>query len=707
MLKRIQRLRSLLGAFPNGDDGDGDGAPTNGGGAPPATPADAMDSAPQGACAPPAPASAPVPASATAPTPTVPTVKECPACGTELEPDWQDGAWVAGCLGCGRCWRWDGDAWQTMHAPDHAFEPDESAGDGSDGDGSDWDGGISSALSLEGDNLATNELDGAPAEFPIPHQGRLFDEIENRELPHVLSRFWRVMATGVSDGAPPAEDEDGCGKDGGIFAWKDGGGADAKESAPPADASAPAMDRTLAEGERAPQGESAPQDAPAPLANRFTERAPDGTITLRYERKGKPATEIVRPAELDAWEPIENIPAATLPSELPPLPPALVLDIECTGLNAEQDRVLAVGLLFSDGKRPVREIVALDDERKMLIAFHIIHTFLRDYPNALVVGYNVREFDIPFLCQRARALGIESQNPFEIESDGERVLYVGCYDVDGRRHAIVDVMELVKRWDAIHHTLPSLSLKDAAAVILRKDGERPIIPPTEMEVYFRERRAEFDAYLRCDLIETLELWRELFPPYHALAHILRLSPQVVCERGTGWLWNYILCSNYPNEPAADERGDYAGSAVVYRRGLWRDCFKIDIASLYPTIMLAYRIHSRKDRDGVALSYLRTLTEKRLEMKRRAKEGDKSAAILSDAFKILINSLYGFYASPYEFNDYDAAARVTEIGRKVFATMLTAIEDAGGIVVEGDTDGVIVSAPDPILTAIRNALPAPF
>jgi len=80
-------------------------------------------------------------------------------------------------------------------------------------------------------------------------------------------------------------------------------------------------------------------------------------------------------------------------------------------------------------------------------------------------------------------------------------------------------------------------------------------------------------------------------------------------------------------------------------------------------------------------------------------------------KVLINSLYGFYGTAgYGFNDMQAAAKVTETGRKVLTTMIAAIEDANGIV-EADTDGVIVryrnASPQKILEAVTAALPPIF
>lgn len=167
---------------------------------------------------------------------------------------------------------------------------------------------------------------------------------------------------------------------------------------------------------------------------------------------------------------------------------------------------------------------------------------------------------------------------------------------------------------------------------------------------------------------------------------------------------------YKKVPEPDDKRKYEGGLVVARKGLFYPCFKIDVASLYPTIMLSYRIHSCKDVEQIALQWLKTLTCKRLEWKKKAKEGDELADWVQSAMKILINSLYGFYGTGgYGFNDMEAAEAVTRYGRKILMAMISAIEDVGGVVVEADTDGIIVQHENPelVLNFTQSAIPPVF
>jgi DNA polymerase elongation subunit (family B) len=234
-----------------------------------------------------------------------------------------------------------------------------------------------------------------------------------------------------------------------------------------------------------------------------------------------------------------------------------------------------------------------------------------------------------------------------------------------------------------------------------------------VHAYYHDRQ-RFNAYLLADLRETYALFAKLIPPYAGVAALTELPLKLVVVKSTAWIWQQILERHYNGSPEPEDKRDYEGGLVVSRRGLWSPCLKIDIASLYPTIMLAYRIHSPKDPDQVALSWLKTLTKQRLALKAKAKANtdDANAQILQEAMKILLNSLYGFYGTEgFGFNDMDAAEKVTEKGRKILTCMIAAIEDKGGIIVEADTDGIIVcyrnADPQEILEAVNAAIPEVF
>src|SRR4029077_8140017 len=67
--------------------------------------------------------------------------------------------------------------------------------------------------------------------------------------------------------------------------------------------------------------------------------------------------------------------------------------------------------------------------------------------------------------------------------------------------------------------------------------------------------------------------------------------------------------------------------------------------------------------------------------------------LQNTFKILINSFYGYLGfAQGNFADFDAAARVTQIGRDLLKKMIEWLKGQGAQVIEVDTDGIYFVPP---------------
>jgi DNA polymerase I len=443
---------------------------------------------------------------------------------------------------------------------------------------------------------------------------------------------------------------------------------------------------------------------------RMTVREPDGSIILRWGDR----EEVVRSDDLQGWRPIQEVQG--VPLEIPQVvrPPLATLDVECTGLDPETDRLLAAGLLLRDPDGQERTLVFRGSEREILEG--ITQTLLSERPR-IIITYNGLAFDFPFLAARARALGVEF--PIELDTH-DRVRVSGTAGVLGKEPItfprvlerpeglpVVDVFGLVARFQNQSRTLgPRLDLKSVASALGVAEPGRLHLPHERIPEVPDE---VLEMYLRSDLRETLRLFELLATPYLLLAKVTKLPLEDVVVRGAPWVWEALLERHYKYRPEPDPKERYEGGLVLCRPGLYRSCIKVDVHSLYPHAMLSFGIHSRKDPDGHMLSWLRTLLEERLRVKARAKVGDPQAKIADSALKLMLNSAYGFLGSGYPFNDMRAAAAVTAYGRKLLTSMVAAAEDAGGIVVAADTDGVVLSTEEPecVLGAITAALPDPF
>src|SRR5471032_634860 len=155
-----------------------------------------------------------------------------------------------------------------------------------------------------------------------------------------------------------------------------------------------------------------------------------------------------------------------------------------------------------------------------------------------------------------------------------------------------------------------------------------------------------------------------------------------------------------------ESGDgtsHTGAALhLFASGVAHRVVKADVASLYPSLMRAYRIGPSRDRLGALLALVDRLVERRLDAKvsgRAAAPGSAaqhSHEAMSAALKTVVNSAYGYLAAGGDltrFADVHAANEVTRRGREVLALMCRELAARGVTLLEADTDGVYFAVPE--------------
>jgi DNA polymerase elongation subunit (family B) len=143
------------------------------------------------------------------------------------------------------------------------------------------------------------------------------------------------------------------------------------------------------------------------------------------------------------------------------------------------------------------------------------------------------------------------------------------------------------------------------------------------------------------------------------------------------------------------RGGYTD---IFVTGVLSPVVYADVESLYPSIMLQYDVRPGTDELGLFQRFLRSLTDMRLDAKRRMQAADtiKERGALDaqqGSYKILINSFYGQLGfSRALFNDFAEADRVAATGQDILKRIMAAIRREGGTVIEVDTDGVFFVPP---------------
>lgn len=174
----------------------------------------------------------------------------------------------------------------------------------------------------------------------------------------------------------------------------------------------------------------------------------------------------------------------------------------------------------------------------------------------------------------------------------------------------------------------------------------------------------------------------------ALCQLGPFEPRDVWFRGPGYLASTTLVGEYLKNgralpEAVPKTGSYPGGRKVLRmRGIVPGVFKIDIASMYPTIILNEAIDGQGDPQGAMRKVLRRLLEHRAELKAAGHRHREQAV------KTLINSFYGLLGSSYRFNDPKAASTITARGRELILSIEDALVARGCEIVQVDTDGIL-------------------
>jgi DNA polymerase, archaea type len=374
------------------------------------------------------------------------------------------------------------------------------------------------------------------------------------------------------------------------------------------------------------------------------------------------------------------------------------IDIETTGLNPKTDRVLMVGLLNDQGEISI----LTDPDEKTLLDQTIEH--LKQHQPECLIGHNLINFDLPFLADRCRIHNIS--HSFR---KGNKTSRITSSTVNGKPIEftpiywngvnILDTYQQIAIWDKQAAKLDRYDLKSSVIALGLRDDRRLELSVNQIrECWESGDTATIENYLKFDLDDTQLLAEFLLPVvYYQLAYVPALSFQQIAIASPALKAQKIHEKLLPRlNPRADESLKYDGGKVeLVAPGLHKQVAKIDVSSLYPSIMLRYGICSRKDTEHKFLGALAYMVDARLKLKALAKSGDKSAAFQEKSLKILINGSYGFMGTGfYTFNDYEAAALVTAYGRKILDLMVDAVTSCGGVVIEIDTDGVLFSHDDP-------------
>lgn len=431
---------------------------------------------------------------------------------------------------------------------------------------------------------------------------------------------------------------------------------------------------------------------------------------------------------------------------VPPLLKIASFDIETDGLSWDKgDEIRMISISSSDNRdilltrhalsgKPDYDVVVCENEIDLLKTF--VDT-IADLRPVFLTGWNIFRFDVQFVFERAKTLGIFSYI--------EKLSWLACKNLKpvvkemssnafGQNKVYHDDLEGLITIDGYMLArkgmkMPSYSLKafgewigDAKGDVTYDDMVRAF---TTKDPVLMRNVADYcvqDSKLVPKILVRMEEPAKVM----AMTRLASVPPLYVIKRGQSILtfglivaeaFQRQLVINPPPRVEGQAQG-YQGATVIDPvRGYHKDPVAVlDFESLYPSIMRAYNIcistfigtfpssqtmpshfqfpeysvieidgglrvvFKREGQEGVFPSILRVLLERRKSVKSTMKAFEKNSIAYNQAnakqlsLKVAANSLYGYLGAPTsQIYEKALAASVTSMGRTSLFKVRTIIE----------------------------------
>jgi DNA polymerase elongation subunit (family B) len=397
----------------------------------------------------------------------------------------------------------------------------------------------------------------------------------------------------------------------------------------------------------------------------------------------------------------------------------LQFDLETTGLDPQRDRIFLIALRDPSGATELLEAATHDDAGEAALIAQLVAKVQAADPD-VIENHNLHGFDLPFLQSRARRLRVPLAlgriGPPGLRQRAARRGTASGND-DGRRvrlvapgRELIDTLDAVLRYDFATRDLPNHGLKAVARHLGLAGPNREMIRGDQIYTVYRRDPERVRRYAAADVEEVAGVARMLGGAAFALAQIAPRRYERLADAGaaTGII-DPLLVRAYLHAGAAlpahqpSDGTPHSGAALhVFATGVAHRIVKADVASLYPSLMRAYRIGPRRDHLGALLALVDRLVELRLAAKAAARAAAPGSAArfgqeaMSAAMKLVVNSAYGYLAAGGEltrFADVHAANEVTRRGRETLDLMCRELAARGVTLLEADTDGVYFAVPE--------------
>ena len=356
------------------------------------------------------------------------------------------------------------------------------------------------------------------------------------------------------------------------------------------------------------------------------------------------------------------------------------------------------------------------DEKNIISRFAEL---IRKEDPDIITGYNVDNYDIKKIMERAEACKMKDAMPWGRDLGQPRVVNERFWRLKGR--IVVDAWWAVKR--ELRPKQETLN-----AVSHQVLGESKLdVDPKKMDDEWADNREKVIEYCKKDAELALKILLKVGTVRKGmdLSTVSKLPLDDALNAGSSQLADSLLIREADRQKVGvpltgrRESGDPIEGGYVHTMtpGLYHWVCVLDFKSMYPSLIIAKnicfttlspngaivapsgaRFLSPDERIGILPKILRDLMSQRDEIKSRMRSASDDVEKrylngLQEAVKVLMNTFYGVFASSfYRFTDKNIGAAITAFARDNVKKIINEVEGEGISVIYSDTDSVFMQSP---------------
>lgn len=383
----------------------------------------------------------------------------------------------------------------------------------------------------------------------------------------------------------------------------------------------------------------------------------------------------------------------------------LFFDIETTGLTHDvNSRVLLISNTFRVNNEIIKKLFSVDDypsDHDMLKAWV---KWVRKIDPSVMVTYNGWNFDLPYIMYCAWKHGVVldlgrdgseltfSKYESKFRQDQNRTIAYKEPKIFGREQ--VDLFFVTQKYD-IGKKFSNYRLKTVVKEAgLQKEGRQFY----DAGLIFKRwhdplEREKIKQYAIDDADDTMSVYDLVIDGFFYPSQNVPKAFQTMCMSASGSQINSMLLRAYlavgHSIPKASEKQKFQGAISKGYAGIYHNVHSLDVASLYPSIILTYNVTDKeKDPNEYVLYMVKYFREQRLVYKKLAADGSSYYKAMDAVAKSFLNSFYGFYGTKgLHFSSPHCASEVTRYGREILTTAMNWAKGKGYEIVLVDTDSI--------------------